>query len=119
MKNKHGIDPWLLHYGCMVDLYGRAGRLDDAINFINAMPVEPHEGVWGALLKASRIHKNVELGKTCIGQPMAMESGNSAAHVLFVQHLCGVTELEGHKQCSGHDEGQRSEEGAWLECHRG
>jgi pentatricopeptide repeat protein len=70
MKNKHGIDPWLLHYGCMVDLYGRAGRLDDAINFINAMPVEPHEGVWGALLNASRIHKNVELGKTCIGQPI-------------------------------------------------
>ncbi|CAO2166177.1 unnamed protein product [Urochloa humidicola] len=43
MKDKYGVDPWLEHYGCMVDLYGRAGRLDDAINFINDMPVEPHE----------------------------------------------------------------------------
>ncbi|XP_015689740.2 putative pentatricopeptide repeat-containing protein At5g40405 [Oryza brachyantha] len=83
MKSNHGIDPWLEHYGCMVDLYGRAGRLDDAMNFINNMPLEPHEGVWGALLNASRIHKNVELGKYAMDKLMAIESKNDAAHVLL------------------------------------
>ncbi|XP_052140877.1 putative pentatricopeptide repeat-containing protein At5g40405 [Oryza glaberrima] len=83
MKSNHGIDPWLEHYGCMVDLYGRAGRLDDAVNFINGMPLEPHEGVWGALLNASRIHKNVELGKYAMDKLMAIESKNDAAHVLL------------------------------------
>ena len=33
----------------MVDLYGRAGRLDEALNF-NNMPMKPHSGAWGALL---------------------------------------------------------------------
>ncbi|CAM0145290.1 unnamed protein product [Urochloa decumbens] len=83
MKDKYGVDPWLEHYGCMVDLYGRAGRLDDAINFINGMPVEPQEGVWGALLNASRIHNNVELGKHALEKLLAIESGNDAAHVLL------------------------------------
>jgi pentatricopeptide repeat protein len=83
MKGKHGFDPWLEHYGCMVDLYGRAGCLDDAVNFINTMPVEPHEGVWGALLNASRIHKNVELGKYAMDKLTAIESENDAAHVLL------------------------------------
>ncbi|KAF0918066.1 hypothetical protein E2562_022661 [Oryza meyeriana var. granulata] len=83
MKSNHGIDPWHEHYGCMVDLYGRAGRLDDAISFINGMPVEPHEGVWGALLNASRIHKNVELGKYAMDKLVAIESKNDAAHVML------------------------------------
>uniref|UniRef100_A0A0D9W4U6 DYW domain-containing protein n=1 Tax=Leersia perrieri TaxID=77586 RepID=A0A0D9W4U6_9ORYZ len=82
MKNQ-GIDPRLEHYGCMVDLYARAGRLDDAISFINGMPVEPHEGVWGALLNASRIHKNVELGKYAMDKLVTIESKNDAAHVLL------------------------------------
>ncbi|KAK3161757.1 hypothetical protein QOZ80_1BG0081040 [Eleusine coracana subsp. coracana] len=83
MKDKHGVEPWLEHYGCMVDLYGRAGRLDEAINIIKTMPVEPHEGVWGALLNASRIHNNVELGKYAMEKLVAIESENDAAHVLL------------------------------------
>ncbi|PKU67919.1 Putative pentatricopeptide repeat-containing protein [Dendrobium catenatum] len=31
MKSKYGIEPWPEHYGCMVDLYGRDGRLEEAI----------------------------------------------------------------------------------------
>ncbi|PKU64822.1 Putative pentatricopeptide repeat-containing protein [Dendrobium catenatum] len=30
MKSKYGIEPWPEHYGCMVDLYGRFGRLEEA-----------------------------------------------------------------------------------------
>ncbi|KAG2591224.1 hypothetical protein PVAP13_5NG436300 [Panicum virgatum] len=107
MKDKHGVDPWLEHYGCMVDLYGRAGRLDDAINFINDMPVEPHEGVWGALINASRIHNNVELGKHALDKLLAMESQNDAAHVLLSniyaesQNWKGVSRVRGVMKAKG------------------
>jgi pentatricopeptide repeat protein len=107
MKDKHGVDPWLEHYACMVDLYGRAGRLDDAINFINGMPVEPHEGVWGALLNASRIHNNVDLGKHALDKLLAMESGNDAAHVLLSniyaesQNWKGVSRVRGMMKAKG------------------
>ncbi|XP_024315683.1 putative pentatricopeptide repeat-containing protein At5g40405 [Brachypodium distachyon] len=107
MKDKHGVEPWLEHYGCMVDLYGRAGRLDDAVDFINAMPVEPHDGVWGALLNASRIHNNIELGKHAMYKLTAIESKNDAAHVLLsnmyaeTQNWKGVSKVRDMMKAKG------------------
>ncbi|CAK9135968.1 unnamed protein product [Ilex paraguariensis] len=60
---KHGLIPNADHYGIMVDLLGRAGRLEEAHELIKSMPMQPHAGVWGALLLACSLHKNVELGE--------------------------------------------------------
>ncbi|KAF5201356.1 Pentatricopeptide repeat-containing protein [Thalictrum thalictroides] len=76
MKQVYGLEPRLEHYGCMVDLYCRAGRLDDAIEFINNMPVEPHAGAWGALLSACKIHGNVELGELAFRKLVELEENN-------------------------------------------
>ncbi|KAJ0100008.1 hypothetical protein Patl1_20721 [Pistacia atlantica] len=51
------------HYACMVDLLSRTGHLKEAYELLNSMPVEPHEGAWGALLGACKLHCDVELGK--------------------------------------------------------
>ncbi|XP_023549917.1 pentatricopeptide repeat-containing protein At4g22760 [Cucurbita pepo subsp. pepo] len=59
----HGLEPLADHYGIMVDLLGRAGRLEEAHELIQSMPVQPNAGVWGALLHACRLHNNVELGE--------------------------------------------------------
>ncbi|CAK7342147.1 unnamed protein product [Dovyalis caffra] len=70
MKRDYRIEPRLEHYGCMVDLLGRAGKLVEAEEFVIEMPVKPNAPIWGALLGACRIHKNVEIaervGKTLI-----------------------------------------------------
>ncbi|GMH09483.1 hypothetical protein Nepgr_011324 [Nepenthes gracilis] len=60
---KYGLMPSTDHYGIMVDLLGRAGRLEEAYDLIASMPVKPHAGVWGALLLACRLHDNVKLGE--------------------------------------------------------
>ncbi|KAG5537512.1 hypothetical protein RHGRI_024842 [Rhododendron griersonianum] len=52
-------DQPIAHYGCMVDLLGRAGHLTEALAVIKKMPMEPNSIVWGALLGACRVHKNV------------------------------------------------------------
>ncbi|XP_065848547.1 putative pentatricopeptide repeat-containing protein At1g69350, mitochondrial [Euphorbia lathyris] len=57
-----GIKPTCMHYGCMVDLLGRAGHLEESVKLIKSMPVEADTNVWGALLGACRIHGNIELG---------------------------------------------------------
>ncbi|PKI44231.1 hypothetical protein CRG98_035305 [Punica granatum] len=57
------IQPRKEHYACMVDMLGRAGNLEEAYEFITSMPTEPDSGVWGALLGACAIHKNVKLGQ--------------------------------------------------------
>ncbi|KAH7651121.1 TPR-like protein [Dioscorea alata] len=63
MKEEYGIEPGKEHYGCMVDVLGRAGRLRDAEKVIDEMPEKGDDVVWSALLRASRVHGDVECGK--------------------------------------------------------
>ncbi|XP_023749210.1 pentatricopeptide repeat-containing protein At1g08070, chloroplastic [Lactuca sativa] len=63
MLKVHNIKPQKEHYGCMVDLLGRAGLLSEAEDFIRNMNIEPDGLIYGALLAACGTHKNVEIGK--------------------------------------------------------
>lgn len=83
MKTVHGIEPQIEHYGCLVDLYGRAGRLVEALGVIDSMPMKPHAGAWGALLNASRMHKNLDLGKLASRKIVELEAKNHGAYVLL------------------------------------
>jgi pentatricopeptide repeat protein len=61
MVTEYKLTPIMAHYGCVVDLLGRAGRFMEAIKTIERMPFMPDASVWGALLGASKLHGNVEL----------------------------------------------------------
>ncbi|KAG8490630.1 hypothetical protein CXB51_013831 [Gossypium anomalum] len=62
MRCQYGIVPIMEHYGCMVDLLGRAGLLTQATEFVNTMPFQPDASVLGALIGACKIHGAIELG---------------------------------------------------------
>uniref|UniRef100_A0A1J3HD32 Putative pentatricopeptide repeat-containing protein n=2 Tax=Noccaea caerulescens TaxID=107243 RepID=A0A1J3HD32_NOCCA len=83
MRNEFGIEPQLDHYGCLVDLYARAGRLEDAVGIIERMPVKPHAAVWSSLLHASRMYKNIELGRLASKNMLELETKNHGAYVLL------------------------------------
>ncbi|KAL9144611.1 hypothetical protein ABFS82_14G307600 [Erythranthe guttata] len=55
---KYGLKPNVKHYGCLVDLLGRKGKLQDAYNLVKGMPMMPNDVVLGALLGACRIHSD-------------------------------------------------------------
>lgn len=63
MVSNYNITPDQEIYGCIVDLLGRAGRVKEAYELIEAMPFMPDESVWGAFLGACKAHKLAELGK--------------------------------------------------------
>ncbi|CAJ1939938.1 unnamed protein product [Sphenostylis stenocarpa] len=83
MRNVYGIEPQLEHYGLVVDMYGRAGRVEEALNFINNMPMKPHVGAWSALLHACRVCKNKELGELALRKIVELEDKNDGAYVLL------------------------------------
>ncbi|XP_074589762.1 pentatricopeptide repeat-containing protein At1g08070, chloroplastic-like [Curcuma longa] len=83
MKLKHGIAPKVEHCACIVDLFCRSGRLEDAYKFICEMEVEPNVVIWGTLLSSCRIHSNVELAKICMKKLLVLEPENSSNYVLL------------------------------------
>ncbi|XP_065879156.1 pentatricopeptide repeat-containing protein At5g04780, mitochondrial-like [Euphorbia lathyris] len=83
MENLFGIRPLQEHYACMIDLLGRAGKLDDAMKLVNTMPFQADPHAWGALLGAARIHKNIELGEKAAQMLFSLEPVNSGTHVLL------------------------------------
>ncbi|XP_055836267.1 pentatricopeptide repeat-containing protein At2g36730 [Solanum dulcamara] len=56
MENLHSIKPMMAHYGAMVDILSRAGRLEEAYKFIVGMPIEADAVIWRTLLSACHIH---------------------------------------------------------------
>lgn len=83
MHRVYCIGPSLRHYACMVDLLGRCGRLDEAKDFIEKMPLEPDAGVWGALLGGCRIHCNIELAEHAAEHLFSLEPQNAGYYVLL------------------------------------
>ncbi|XP_024005915.1 pentatricopeptide repeat-containing protein At4g21300 isoform X2 [Eutrema salsugineum] len=83
MTEDYGIQPQQEHYACVVDLFGRAGRLNEAYETVKRMPFSPDAGVWGTLLGACRLHKNVELAKVASSMLMELDPQNSGYYVLI------------------------------------
>lgn len=83
MKELFGIEQTQEHYACMIDLLGRAGKLDEAMDLVNKMPFEANASVWGALLGAARIHKNIELGRRASEMLFTLQPEKSGTHVLL------------------------------------
>ncbi|GAA0158204.1 hypothetical protein LIER_15292 [Lithospermum erythrorhizon] len=62
MSNGFNVEPMMEHYGCVVDMLGRAGLLKEAYQFVTSMPFKADATVLGALLGACRVDGDVELG---------------------------------------------------------
>ncbi|CAN6443024.1 unnamed protein product [Victoria cruziana] len=78
----YGIEPKIEHYGCMVDMLGRAGLLKEAVELINSMPIT-HISVWGALLGGCMIYSNVELGEHACARLLELDPSNDGAYVML------------------------------------
>lgn len=79
----YGFDPRMEHYACLIDMFGRAGRLQEAFQVIESMPFTPDAGIWGTLLGACRIHGNVELAEVASEHLFCLDPQNSGYYVLL------------------------------------
>lgn len=83
MKITYGIDPKVEHYGCVLDLLARVGHLEQAMELIGTMPMEPNASAWGALLGGCRIHGNVEIGERVGKHLLNLQPHHSGRYVLL------------------------------------
>ncbi|WOK96073.1 hypothetical protein Cni_G04780 [Canna indica] len=83
MQQTYGIQPNVKHYGCMVDLFGRAGLLKEAEEFMESMPMTPDVATWGALLGACKKHGATEIGEQVGKKLIELEPQHDGFHVLL------------------------------------
>ncbi|XP_016500576.2 pentatricopeptide repeat-containing protein At1g18485-like [Nicotiana tabacum] len=78
----HGLKPELEHYACVIDMLGRAGQFDDALNLMAEMPMLPDTQIWSSLLRSSMVHAHLNLGKKCAEKLLELEPKRAEIYVL-------------------------------------
>ncbi|KAB8095024.1 hypothetical protein EE612_022597, partial [Oryza sativa] len=115
MVQQYRIEPMHEHYGCMVDLLGRAKLLGQAADLIQSMHLRPNVVIWGSLLAACRMHGDLELGAFAAKKILELDPNHGGAQVLLsniyaeygnwndVKEVRGVMKVQGtwkKKGCS-------------------
>ncbi|CAM9002915.1 unnamed protein product [Rhodiola kirilowii] len=95
MNNIHKITPRIEHYGCIVDLYSRAGRFDEALDIIDNMPMKPNEVVLGSLLAACRTRDDVKLAERVMKLLEKLDPRTDSNYVLLSNIYAAVGEWRG------------------------
>lgn len=83
MVKDYNIEPNIKHYGCLVDLLGRAGLLKEAEELIDTMPMAPDVATWGALLGACKKHGDKEMGERIGRKVIELQPEHDGFHVLL------------------------------------
>ncbi|MQL99885.1 hypothetical protein Taro_032611 [Colocasia esculenta] len=83
MQKDYGMEPGSDHYACLVDVLSRAGRLHEAYNIIEGMPVRVTAKAWGALLGACRNYGEVGLAEIAGRALFEIEPDNAGNFVLL------------------------------------
>ncbi|KAK3119655.1 hypothetical protein QOZ80_9AG0673390 [Eleusine coracana subsp. coracana] len=83
MEDEFGIVPRIEHYGCLVDMLSRAGRLDDAEKVTQGMDGTPNAAMYRSLIQACGVHGKLELGERTIRQLMELDPHHSGNYVML------------------------------------
>ncbi|EFJ08202.1 hypothetical protein SELMODRAFT_41586, partial [Selaginella moellendorffii] len=83
MIEDHGIVPLPEHYGCMIDLLGRAGWLGEAEDLVLRTPQEERAFNGMALLSSCRTHGDFERGRRVAQMLMKIAPGRTGAYALL------------------------------------
>ncbi|KAF8405053.1 hypothetical protein HHK36_009950 [Tetracentron sinense] len=81
LSRDFNFTPSMEHFACVVDLLARADWLEDAVCFINKMPIEPDRSIWGALLAACRAHQNINYGRLAAEHLFRLEQENPGNYI--------------------------------------
>ncbi|KAH6777519.1 Pentatricopeptide repeat superfamily protein [Perilla frutescens var. hirtella] len=83
MVKDYGIEPQIEHYGCLIDLLGRAGQFEEAMEVVNGMRIPPDEVIWGSLLNGCKIHRRTDLAEFAVKKLTEINPNNGVYSVIL------------------------------------
>ncbi|XP_043717958.1 pentatricopeptide repeat-containing protein At3g46790, chloroplastic-like [Telopea speciosissima] len=81
MSADFGVKPNMKHYVCMVDMLGRAGHFQEALKFINDMPLQTNAQIWQALLGAATVQGDTAVAELAAKQLIKLVPENDDLQV--------------------------------------
>ncbi|KAJ6846181.1 pentatricopeptide repeat-containing protein-like [Iris pallida] len=84
MTNEYGIRPVMDHFACMVDMFVRLGRLEDAFGYISSTGFEPNEVIWSILIAGCRSQGRLDLGFYAAGRLLELRPKAIETYVLLL-----------------------------------
>ncbi|XP_075523560.1 pentatricopeptide repeat-containing protein At2g03880, mitochondrial [Primulina tabacum] len=121
MKMLYGINPGREHYGCMIDLLGRAGKLKEAMKLIHEMTSEPDAVTWRTLLSACKVHRDMDLAEYAAKQVLKLDSRDAGTYILLSNIYANTQRWEDVAilRNSMRDGGIKKEPGcSWIEVNK-
>jgi pentatricopeptide repeat protein len=77
----------------MVDLLGRVGEVDKAVEMIKKMPFCPNLVVWHTVLGASRYWGSTSIGKQAFQEAVHLDKNDAVAYIM-ISHIFAGMEIE-------------------------
>ncbi|KAJ0010988.1 hypothetical protein Pint_33777 [Pistacia integerrima] len=121
MKKLYGIEPENEHYGCIIDLLGKAGTVDQVVKLIHDMEYEPDAVTWRALPGAYKVHRNTDLAIYAPKQILNLDPQDAGTYILlsniyaYLQRWDNAVEV----MKTMRDRGVRKEPGcSWIEVNK-
>ncbi|KAJ1434894.1 Tetratricopeptide-like helical domain superfamily [Sesbania bispinosa] len=71
------------HYACLVDLLGRSGKFEDALEIVRTMPMKPSARIWSSLVSACKLHGRLDIAEMLAPQLIISEPDNVANYTLL------------------------------------
>ncbi|KAM3286823.1 pentatricopeptide repeat-containing protein like [Capsicum chacoense] len=83
MNKLYGIEPKIEHYGCMVDILGRNGKLLEAEQLIRGMICEADVVIWGSLLHACQNHGSIDIAERVVKEILLLNPNSHGVYVVL------------------------------------
>ncbi|KAI5059729.1 hypothetical protein GOP47_0026048 [Adiantum capillus-veneris] len=87
------VVPSLEHHNCMIDIFSRAGLLENAIALIELMPFLPNQWLWHTLLGACQTGAGLNFGLWAFHHAVQLDEDDTAAYV-SMSNIHGVAIMD-------------------------
>ncbi|XP_040366636.1 pentatricopeptide repeat-containing protein At2g22070 isoform X3 [Rosa chinensis] len=90
MKKDYRIKPVMDHYACLIDMFVRLGRLDEAFGLVKKMDFEPNEFIWSTLVAGCRTHGNLDRGFYAAERLLKLKPKDTETYVMLLNMYISV-----------------------------
>ncbi|XP_010439805.2 PREDICTED: pentatricopeptide repeat-containing protein At4g18840-like, partial [Camelina sativa] len=81
INSVYGVEPTIEHYGCMVDLLGRMGKIEEAEELVNEIPAEEASVLLESLLGACKRFGRLEQAERIANRLLELNPRESSGYV--------------------------------------